>query len=222
MTNWTEIWGDGLRVGNELCDDGNNSDSIGCRSDCSGVLDGFIWVNGSTSTLDVCETVCGDGARAGSEICDDGNNTDSIGWENNWSGVIYGYSCSGGSPTTPDRWGTVWGDGIHMNGVEQCDDGNIIDSNDGCTNQCIIENKWNWIDDILFKSIWQPMWGNGLNDHWNEQWDDRNAQSEDGCDGQWLLEDGWKWINGDDATLDTWYMQPSVTISRISKKYIYC
>ncbi len=52
------ICGDGAVDGNEKCDDGNNVDCDGCRSDCSAK-----------------ETGCGDGFVCGTELCDDGNSS---------------------------------------------------------------------------------------------------------------------------------------------------
>ena len=44
-------------------------------------------------------------------------------------------------------------DGIHIASTEGCDDGNSIDTGDGCTNSGIVEDKWDCQDDVLLKSI---------------------------------------------------------------------
>ncbi|CAI2386605.1 unnamed protein product [Moneuplotes crassus] len=46
--------GDGLRVGNELCDDANTSSNDGCSSDCSKIESGYICIGGSTGSKDTC------------------------------------------------------------------------------------------------------------------------------------------------------------------------
>ncbi|CAI2360768.1 unnamed protein product [Moneuplotes crassus] len=46
--------GDGLRVGNELCDDANTSSNDGCSSDCSKIESGYICTGGSTGSKDTC------------------------------------------------------------------------------------------------------------------------------------------------------------------------
>ena len=42
-------------------------------------------------------------------------------------------------------------DGIHISSEEGCDDGNHINSGDGWTNLGVVEDKWDWNDDILLK-----------------------------------------------------------------------
>lgn len=50
----TVICGDGLRVGSEACDDGNQVSLDGCATDCASVEDGFYCSGGSSSSADVC------------------------------------------------------------------------------------------------------------------------------------------------------------------------
>jgi len=75
----TPVCGDGVRVGNEECDDSGVTDGDGCSSTCT-VECGFKCSWGSTSARasnesapDVCLSTCGDGLRATNEDCDDCN-----------------------------------------------------------------------------------------------------------------------------------------------------
>ena len=65
-----EICGDGILVGSETCDDGDD-DGIGCETGCRGVAEGY------SCDLDEepsdCTNICGDGLIAVPEVCDDGN-----------------------------------------------------------------------------------------------------------------------------------------------------
>jgi cysteine-rich repeat protein len=99
-------------------------------------------------------TVCGDGVVDAGESCDDGNGVDADGCTNDCT--IPNPRCGDGS-TDPgegcDPPGyaagavgnvcrgdcTVCGDGVVNGapGVEECDDGNLVDT-DGCTNRCTI------------------------------------------------------------------------------------
>ena len=47
-------------------------------------------------------------------------------------------------------------DGIHIASTEGCDDGNSIDTGDGCTNAGTVEDKWDCQDDVLLRSICVP------------------------------------------------------------------
>lgn len=62
----------------EMCDDGNAFDNVGCLDDCSGVIDGYSCSGGDTSHSDVCSSKCGDG-KVLFEVCDDGNDFDNKG-----------------------------------------------------------------------------------------------------------------------------------------------
>lgn len=44
--------GDGLRVGDENCDDGVASGTAGCLADCSGAVDGYTCTGGDSTTAD--------------------------------------------------------------------------------------------------------------------------------------------------------------------------
>jgi cysteine-rich repeat protein len=60
VTVSTPICGDGLNVGTEVCDDGDETDSRGCKNDCSGVINGYTCTGGSLTTAKVCTETCGD------------------------------------------------------------------------------------------------------------------------------------------------------------------
>lgn len=64
--------GDGISLGSEACDVGNQLGTMGCKSDCSKVLDGWYCDFSPDKQRDVCETDCGDGIVAGDEMCDPG------------------------------------------------------------------------------------------------------------------------------------------------------
>ena len=202
----------------EQCDDNNTVSDDGCDSTCQ-IEPGYS-CNHTANSISSWDTICGDGLKAGLEQWDDANSSDSKGCENDWSGVIYGWYWGNGNVTTQDTWVTNWSDSIHAIGGEGWDDGNAVDS-DGCDNSCNIEYKWSWRDDPLQRSVWQPMCGNGFNDHADEQWDDGNYDSGDGCSDQCVVEDTWEWINQDNDTLDQWYMQPKVTVSKISSDNVF-
>ncbi|MBI1818052.1 MAG: DUF4215 domain-containing protein [Deltaproteobacteria bacterium] len=118
--------GNGVRAGNEECDDGNRIDGDGCDANCTLPRCGNGRVvppeqcdDGNSNPADGCTndcTVCGDGIVSGSEQCDDGNRNDFDGCTN---------AC------------TACGDGLLRLG-EQCDDGNA-NGNDGCAANCRYE-----------------------------------------------------------------------------------
>jgi cysteine-rich repeat protein len=66
----SEICGDGLKVGEEVCDDANTSTHDGCAEDCRSIQSGWqCLVEGVACTL-----ICGDGIEVVNENeCDDGN-----------------------------------------------------------------------------------------------------------------------------------------------------
>ncbi|MBK8156761.1 MAG: DUF4215 domain-containing protein [Streptococcus sp.] len=122
--------GDGMVKPGEICDDGDQFDNKGCKSDCTGLLPGFICTSGDIYNPSICSTICGDGIKAGSETCEDGNTNNGDGCS---STCLYetGWSCSG---AVPDICSPICGDGIVV-GSETCDDGtqNLF----GCTANCL-------------------------------------------------------------------------------------
>ncbi|MFH1109197.1 MAG: DUF4215 domain-containing protein [Planctomycetota bacterium] len=113
--------GDGKRnsSANEVCDDGNENNGDGCKSNCRDTETGFT-CTGSAPTI--CTPICGDGMVVGGELCDDGF-ADACGTCN--------ATCSGPGS------GSVCGDGDLCPETEDCDDGNILDG-DACPGDCTI------------------------------------------------------------------------------------
>ena len=54
LLQWVVLCGDGLSYENEVWDDGNTANGDGCRNDCMQIDDGWIWVGGSKTHIDVC------------------------------------------------------------------------------------------------------------------------------------------------------------------------
>jgi cysteine-rich repeat protein len=112
---WKEIWGDGIRVGAELWDDGNTADNNGCNSNWGIVESNFICVGGTVTSSDTCTPwqtryhpngsptsykcveTWGDGLRYGEEICDDGNAANGDGCSSDCKTVESNYICVGGT-----------------------------------------------------------------------------------------------------------------------------
>ncbi|CAD8055706.1 unnamed protein product [Paramecium primaurelia] len=150
-----EICGDGLQVGIEECDDGNDIPYDGCfecKSQCEEAcvlceagkcLDcAFGW---KLNAQNRCETYCGDGYVIPQyEDCDDGNLIPYDGcYECNYQCVQFCTNCQKGIcyECNVPGWQIlefqcipICGDGV-INGNEQCDDGNLIEA-DGCNNKC--------------------------------------------------------------------------------------
>ena len=64
-----------MLLGDEQCEDGNDSDNDGCDSSCM-IETGYYLVEhtdlGNDLVKTVLETRCGDGFMVGTESCDDG------------------------------------------------------------------------------------------------------------------------------------------------------
>ena len=119
-TTCVTVWGDGLRAGTEKWDDGNTSNSDGCKSDWSSIESSWVCSGGSITSKDTCTfcssgyyqnnaanptacvTKCGDGFRVGSETCDDGNTVSGDGCTADWLTIETSYVWSGGSSTSKD------------------------------------------------------------------------------------------------------------------------
>ncbi|CAD8159995.1 unnamed protein product [Paramecium octaurelia] len=150
-----EICGDGLQVGIEECDDGNDIPYDGCyecKSQCEEAcvlcdagkcLDcAFGW---KLNAQNRCEAYCGDGyVIPRYEDCDDGNLIPYDGcYECNYQceqlctsclkGICYECNVPGWQ-ISEFQCIPVCGDGV-VYGNEQCDDGNLIQA-DGCSNKC--------------------------------------------------------------------------------------
>ena len=184
-TAWKEVWGDGIKVGTETCDDGNTVDGDGWQANWGLITTGFVCAGGTITVKDawiLCTagfypntsktqwvTRWGDGLKAGSEGCDDGNTNDKDGWSSSWT-VEDGYKCSGGSTYSSDSW-SKWGTGYYTNYSD--------------TTQCITK------------------WGDGVRKG-SEKWDDANLTDGDGWTSQWIVEDGYVCVGGELGITDVW------------------
>ncbi|MCY1054484.1 DUF4215 domain-containing protein [Nannocystis sp. SCPEA4] len=126
------VCGDGVVAGDEACDDGNDDELDGCKSDCTATFcgDGVVQAgescdDGNDDDADDCArckpAACGDGfVQAGVEVCDDGPANDDAAYEGCTEACTPGPRC---------------GDGL-VNGGEDCDDNNT-DETDGCMVGCV-------------------------------------------------------------------------------------
>ena len=132
--------GDGTAQNEEICDDGNDSNSDGCLDDCTLALcgDGFVHAgkegcdDANDDNTDSCagctRAHCGDGfIRSGLEDCDDGNSDDTD-------------DCVVRCVTAR------CGDGFVQAGVEECDDANST-VGDGCSDDCVEDTLCGDADD---------------------------------------------------------------------------
>ena len=122
------ICGDGLRQGNEQCDDNNSVYGDGCE-DCS-VMNGWSCKPGN-AYFDLCSQGCGDGVVTVSEQCDDGSNANGDGC-NALCQVEIGWNCSA-SLGLKSTCNSVCGDGIWIPNLEECDTRGYTD---GCDSNC--------------------------------------------------------------------------------------
>jgi cysteine-rich repeat protein len=132
--------GDGVRHGDEVCDDGNRRSGDGCSADCrsdetcgNDIVDdraGEACDDGNAVDGDGCsadcrsDETCGNGIadETTGEACDDGN-------------VVDGDGCSADC-----RSDETCGNGIADETTgETCDDGNTVDG-DGCSRLCAVES----------------------------------------------------------------------------------
>lgn len=128
------LCGNGVRDGDEACDDGNKNTGDGCDAKC--LKEEGDWscpINGGPC---VEGAVCGDGIVARSEECDDTNQQDGDGCSHDCKTVEPGYQCRvPGQACVP-----LCGDGM-ITGTENCDDGNVT-AGDGCSPTCLTEPGW--------------------------------------------------------------------------------
>lgn len=79
---------------------------------------------------------------------------------------------------------------IMLSHYEQCDDGNT-NNNDGCSDQCKIEQGWNCGNRVLGQlSVCGEACGNGIRTS-KEMCDDGNTKNGDGCDSNCKIEIGY-------------------------------
>lgn len=155
----TDVCGNGVKEGDEQCDDGNTNPTDACI-DCIDARcgDGFTWTgrefcdDGNETDTDDCTTSCalpscGDGLEQGDEECDDGNQDNSDLCLNTCvlpscgDGFLQaGETCDDGNASNTDDCAACFpaycGDGFVLEGVEPCDDGNLDDT-DACTTSCL-------------------------------------------------------------------------------------
>ena len=185
---------DGYITSGEQWEDGNINNLDGWSSSWQ-IEVGWTCTNNAGLPSSVWKSIWGDGLIVGPETCDDGLD-DTEGCNSNCNGEINGWYCTLTGNNPDSVWVTHLMDGIRVNGREDWDDGNAIDIGDGWTNSGTIEYKWIWNDNLLQRSICEPLWGDGVQDHPDEKWDDGNYGSGDGCSKGCLIENGWQWFNG--------------------------
>ncbi|RKH52498.1 DUF4215 domain-containing protein [Corallococcus aberystwythensis] len=177
------ICGDGVKEGNEGCDDGNTTSGDGCNASCQ-VEPG--WNCGATG-LRCHAASCGDGIIAAPEECEDGNRTHGDGCGASCR-LEPGFVCSRvGLPCVT----TVCGD-AKVEGTEQCDDGNN-DLGDGCSTLCQLEPR-------CVGGSCNDVCGDGVIAA-GEPCDDGNARDFDGCSSACQLEEGFTCTDSPPSTL---------------------
>lgn len=114
------------------CDDGDNTDSRGCKNDCSGPLPGWTCTGGDINTVRTCSVSCNDGVIISpEENCEDGNGISGDGCSNICK-LEPGFDCTTVGNSTTCK-GTC-ADGLLKPG-EVCDDA-ILGVNKGCKADC--------------------------------------------------------------------------------------
>ena len=190
------ICGNGILEEDELCDDGNTEAGDGCSDDCTVEAGWTCDKPGIPCTEDGPDkkAVCGDGKITGDESCDDGNTKAGDGCSGDCA-VEDGWRCpTPGEPCIEriEEEDAVCGDGL-LDGSEICDDGNI-ESGDGCSSECRIEDGWNCETPGAAcekTNIAEAVCGDGIVADY-EECDDGNAEADDGCSSNCALETGWQ------------------------------
>ena len=174
------LWGDAMRAGFEIWDDGNTYSGDGWSNTWASIEDGFIWSGGSLTSKDIWIKWSsgyyqnnsknqwvwkwGDGLRVSSEYWDDGTTINGDGWRSDCLLVETDYIWRGGSSTSKDIW-TKWDKGYHQNSYP-------------------------------IPTEWVVVCGDGLRAG-NEVCDDGNTVSGDGWAADCMkIEDGWAWVGG--------------------------
>ncbi|CAD8057971.1 unnamed protein product [Paramecium sonneborni] len=180
-TKCENICGDGIvNLETEQCDDGNwlahdgcydckFSCVIGCYNCLGGICVECDYENGYyLDEINNCITKCGDEIVQGKEHCDDGNLDRYDGcfeclFECHHSCILcFQGTClecqHGWSISIKGQCEVICGDGIIVTtndkNNEQCDDANI-DSLDGCSSTCMIEQQWTCYNDLDSPSVCQ-------------------------------------------------------------------
>ena len=169
----------------EHCDDGNDRGGDGCSADCKTIEKDFSCPVVGQACVYLVR--CGDGVVAGNEGCDPPNvgkgcAADCL--------VEPGYVCDAPpatpTPGTPARCHrTACGDGFRE-GLEACDDSNLIDG-DGCGGICALEPDCS-------SGTCASKCGDGVKLA-PETCDDGNTAGGDGCSPTCEIEKGWSCVD---------------------------
>ncbi len=186
--------GDGYVGGDEVCDDGDDSDEGGCRAGCAVVNLGFL----CGPRGEGCRRErCGDGQRTATERCDDGNTRAGDGCDPQCVDEV-GFVCSDGQPCRQTLCGDFFieRDFTNFSG-ESCDDGNTV-GGDGCDPRC--ETEPGFYCDVFGDPCIQSDCGDSVIQgdpfyRLGEGCDDGNDDVGDGCD-QCQPEPGFLCVNG--------------------------
>ena len=104
MTTFVPNCGDGIVVGDDICDDGE----VHCLSDCINSEDGWhCSVDGAVPTTTTCVEQCGDGYITDSEACEDGNSVAGDGCNN--CALETGWTHTIGTSPNPSTFSTYCG-----------------------------------------------------------------------------------------------------------------
>ncbi|MCC6622323.1 MAG: DUF4215 domain-containing protein [Deltaproteobacteria bacterium] len=185
-TSCTPGCGDGLILGAETCDDGNDDPGDGCSASCQTESG---WNCAEPNAL--CLPICGDGlVRANdryTETCDDENLAILDGCDTACK-VEVGWTCNASDTENPTPCDEICSDGLKV-GLEECDDDSDV-VGDGCSATCEIEDGFRCPD---VGQLCLPICGDGLvrgNNRYNETCDNALVNF-DGCNTECKVETGW-------------------------------
>ncbi|MGN1072573.1 MAG: DUF4215 domain-containing protein [Bradymonadia bacterium] len=172
--------GDGIRMPDEECDDGNNKSGDGCSAGCT-IEDYAICTTLDLMKKSMCTAgKCGDKKLGKGEVCDDGNTQEGDGCSRDCLAIEAGYKCqkTGGSCTYEQC-----GDGKVNGGSstyigEECDLGANNGKGKGCTSSCRLEPGYKSCTSSSCTKL--TTCGNGKIDT-GEECDDGNVIGGDGC-----------------------------------------
>ncbi len=188
----TQKCGNGVRQGNEQCDDGNTKNGDGCNIVCK-LEPGFKCMTNSQTRLTVCKGICGNGEPQGTEQCDDGNTQSGDGCSPVCKYESQSvFDCIAGTHPTVCRLRSCGGGG--KQGSEECDDNNNY-NDDGCSGLCKLEPGFTCTtNNETHASVCHVICGNGTRNG-TEECDDTNTQNGDGCNSNCELEPGFDCFN---------------------------
>lgn len=184
----TIVCGDGNVTGNEACDTGETSGTMGCSADCMMVTGGWTCPsNGGACTM-VPVPKCGDAKvdQTVGEECDDGGTTGGDGCSATCQ-VEPGFTC----PTPGMKCMQIerCGDGVvNLDLGETCDDGGTLNG-DGCSSTCVKDPNYSCPVPGM-ACVSNQKCGDGVLTT-PETCDDKNTTSNDGCSSTCQVESGW-------------------------------